>query len=68
MKQVSRFTYLGSMVEKNGEIQNEINKRIRKATQFHDLINSIWWNKDIKCKTTVYKVYFKKLLLYAAET
>jgi hypothetical protein len=29
IKQVNRFTYLGSVVGKNGEIQNEINKRIR---------------------------------------
>jgi hypothetical protein len=34
------------MVEKNSETQNEMNKRIRKATQFYHLINSILWNKD----------------------
>jgi hypothetical protein len=34
------------MREKNGEIQNEINERIIKATQFHHLIRSILWNKD----------------------
>jgi hypothetical protein len=32
IKQFNRFTYLGSMVEKNGEIQNEINERIRRTT------------------------------------
>jgi hypothetical protein len=34
MKQVDRFTYLGSVVEKNGEIQKEINEKIRKDSQF----------------------------------
>jgi hypothetical protein len=35
MNQVDRFTYLGSVVEQNNEIQNEI---IRKATQFRCLM------------------------------
>jgi hypothetical protein len=47
IKQVSTFTYLGSMVEKNSEEQNEINERIRKASEFYHLIKSILWNKDI---------------------
>jgi hypothetical protein len=51
IKEVNRFTYLGSVVEKNGEIQSEINKRIRRPTQFHHLIKSILWNKDIDIKS-----------------
>jgi hypothetical protein len=47
---------------------NEINERIRKASHFCHLIKSILWNKDTKCETTIYKVYFKKILLYGAET
>jgi adenylate cyclase class IV len=46
IKQVDRFTYLRSMVEKNGKIHNEINIRIRKATKFYNLIKEILWNKD----------------------
>jgi hypothetical protein len=71
IKQVDRFNYHGCMVEKNSKIQNEINKRIRKASQFYNVIKSITaWNRDIdrKCKTTIYKVYFKKIPLYGAET
>jgi hypothetical protein len=69
IKQVDIFNYLGSMIGKKGEIQNETNKRIRKATQFYHLISSILWNKDMerKCKTTIYNVYFKKILLYEVE-
>jgi hypothetical protein len=69
MKQVDRFTYLGSMAEKKGYIQNEINESIRKASKFCHLINSILWNKDInrKCKNTIHKVYFKKILLYEVQ-
>jgi hypothetical protein len=58
------------VVEKNGKTQNKINERIRKASKFYHLINSILWNKEVdrKCKTTIYKVYFKKILLHGAET
>jgi uncharacterized iron-regulated protein len=48
IKQVHIFTYLGSMVQKNDEIQNEINERTRNATQFYHLIKSILWKKDIE--------------------
>jgi hypothetical protein len=32
IKQVDKCTYLGSVMEKNGMIQNEINERIIKAS------------------------------------
>jgi hypothetical protein len=58
------------VVEKNNKIQNEINNKKRKASWFYNLIKSILWNKDIdrKCKTTIHKVYFKKILLHGVET
>jgi hypothetical protein len=40
--------YLGSVVEKSGKIQNEINKRIRKASEFYHLLKNMLWNKDIE--------------------
>jgi Asp-tRNA(Asn)/Glu-tRNA(Gln) amidotransferase C subunit len=40
IKQVNRFTYLESMEEENGKIQNEINERIRKVSKFYHLIKS----------------------------
>jgi hypothetical protein len=46
IKQIDIFAYLGSMVEKNGKIQNEINKRIRKALKLYLVISRILWNKD----------------------
>jgi hypothetical protein len=69
IKQVDRFAYFGSVLEKNCKIQNEISERRRKASQFDHLIKSILLNKNIDsvCKTTMYKVYFKKILLYGAE-
>jgi uncharacterized protein YwgA len=43
-----RFTYLSSMIQKKGEIQNEINETIRKSSKFFHLIRSILWNEDIE--------------------
>jgi hypothetical protein len=55
VNQVNRFTYLGSMVEKNCKIQNETYKQKRKASKFYHLIKSILQNTDTdgKCKTTM---------------
>jgi hypothetical protein len=43
IKQVDVFTYLGSEIEKNGEIQNDTNERIRKASQFYHLIRRAYF-------------------------
>ena len=43
-KEVDTFSYLGSVVTRNVKIQNEINKRIKKVSQFYHLV----------------KVFFKK--------
>jgi hypothetical protein len=63
IKEVDKSVYLGSVVEKNGKIQNEINERTGKASKFHHLAGNLLWNKDIdrKCKITVFIVYFKKI-------
>jgi hypothetical protein len=54
IKEVDTFTYLG----KNGKIQNEINERIRKASNFHHLIKGLIRSRHInnKCKIDIYKV------------
>jgi hypothetical protein len=50
------------MVEKNGKVQNDINKRIGKASKFYHLAKILLWNKDIdrRCKITI-KICFKKI-------
>jgi hypothetical protein len=51
IKQVNRFTYLGSMIEKKGEIEDEISERIRKASKFYRFIKSILWNNTTRLIT-----------------
>jgi hypothetical protein len=55
-------TCLGSSINKNGKIQNEINEIIRKASDFYHLVKGLIRNRDInnKCKIDIYKVYLKK--------
>jgi hypothetical protein len=36
IKEVIKSVYLGSVVEKNGKIQNEISERIGKASEFYN--------------------------------
>jgi hypothetical protein len=47
IKEVDEFVNLRSLVEKNGDIQNEINERIQKTTKFYHLAKSLLWNEDI---------------------
>jgi hypothetical protein len=62
IKEVDTFTYLGSCINENGKTQNEIDERIRKASNFHHLVKGLIRNRHInnKCKIDIYKVYFKK--------
>jgi hypothetical protein len=62
-KEFHKFVYLGSVVEKNGKIQNEKNEKTGKASEFYHLAKTLLRNKDInnKCKITIFNVYFKKI-------
>ena len=50
LKEVDTFSYLGSVVTVNGKIQNEINERIKKASQFYHFVKGLIRNKDIILK------------------
>jgi hypothetical protein len=52
IKEVIKSVYLGSVVEKNGKIQNEISERIGKASEFYNLTKSLLWYQDVNriCK------------------
>jgi hypothetical protein len=48
IKEVHTFIYLGSSINKNGKIQNEINERIRKASNFYYLVKCLIINSKYK--------------------
>ena len=66
------FSYLGSLVTRNGKIEKEIIEKIKKkkASQFYHLVKGLLRNKKIgeKFKLDVFKIYFNRILLYGAET
>jgi hypothetical protein len=68
--EVGKFVYLGSMVEKNGKIQNEINERNGMASKLFIIWLRVCYRikTHTKCKITIYNTYFKMILLYGAET
>jgi hypothetical protein len=61
IKQVDRFTCLGNMVEKNGDIQIAMNERIRKASRFCQLIKSILWSKEHRTRSV--KLQYTRCIL-----
>jgi len=70
LKEVDIFI-CSSVATSNGKIQNEINERIKKASQsFYYLVIGLLRNKDIykKCKLNIFDIYFKRILLCEAET
>jgi hypothetical protein len=49
-KRIDTVVYLGSVVEKNGKIQNKINERIGKAYKCYNSAKSLLWNKYMERK------------------
>ena len=43
---------------------------IKEASQFYHLVKGLLRNKDVnkQCKLDIFKIYFKTILLYGAET
>ncbi|XP_035658037.1 uncharacterized protein LOC118403431 [Branchiostoma floridae] len=68
---VSRFTYLGSTLNQNANIDDEVDSRIAKASAtFGRLHDNVWNRRGIRLETKlqVYKAIVLPILLYACET
>ena len=69
-KIVQGFTYLGSNIISNGEVQNEVKIRISKAARaFGCLQKSIFQDRrlSVETKRRVYEATVLSVLLYGAE-
>ena len=70
IKIVQDFTYLGSNITSNGEVQNEVKIRISKAARaFGCLQKSIFQDRrlSVETKRRVYEATVLSVLLYGAE-
>ena len=71
IKIVQDFTYLGSNITSNGEVQNEVKIRISKAARaFGCLQKSIFQDRrlSVETKRRVYEATVLSVLLYGAKT
>ena len=70
LKAVPKFTYLGSTISANAQLDDEINARIAKASaSFGSLLKRLWLNHDIRLNTkvSVYHAAVLTPLLYGSE-
>ena len=70
LEEVDSFTYLGSIVDKQGGTDADVKIRISKArTAYHQLKN-IWASRDLSnnTKLRIFNTNVKSVLLYGAET
>ena len=68
---VTKFKYLGSIIEANGSVQREVENRISKASRvFSALKRPVFADKDLSLATKrlLYRAIVLGVLLYGAET
>ena len=67
---VEHFTYLGSSIQLNGDIAQEVKSRIGRAAQRYKNLDKFWCMKNIpgSLKIKVYNACITSVLLYSCET
>ena len=68
--EVGEFTYLGSIIDKEGGAHADICARIKKAQQAYAILNPVWRSTAISTNTKlrIFNSNVKAVLLYGAET
>ena len=70
VEDVSEFTYLGAMVDKEGGGDKDIKNRLQKARGAFHRLNRIWSTRNIGRNTKIhlFKTLVRPVLLYGSET
>jgi hypothetical protein len=70
IEDVDSFTYLGSMVTKDGGAVQDVSQRIRKANGAFVQLYPVWKNSRISTRTKlrIFRSNVKSVLLYGSET
>jgi hypothetical protein len=70
IEQVDSFTYLRSIVSKDGGADEDVGSRIRKAIGSFIQLYPVWRNHNIskRTKLRIFNINVKSVLLYACET
>jgi hypothetical protein len=70
LEDVDSFCYLGSMIDKNGGVEEDVKTRIGKAQNAFNMMSKIWqsWRLSTKTKVIIFNTTVISILLYRAET
>ena len=70
IEEVDTFTYLGSVIDKQGGTDADVKSRIGKARTAFTLLRNIWKSRQLKTKTKIrfFNSNVKAVLLYGSET
>ena len=70
MEDVESFTYLGSIINKQGGVEEDVKTRIQKARQAFIGLRHVWSSKVFteKTKIRLFNSNVKSVLLYGSET
>lgn len=71
LEQVDSFKYLGVIIDREGNMEEEIQERIQNATKLYHSLNKAFINKkeiSSKTKLTVHKTIFRPILTYGSES
>ena len=70
LEEVDRFTYLGSIVDKQGGTEADIKIRTCKARAVFNQLKNVWGSGDLtlRIKIRIFNTLVKPVLLYGAET
>ncbi|MGL5901241.1 MAG: reverse transcriptase domain-containing protein [Cetobacterium sp.] len=70
LEEVETFTYLGSVIDKQGGTDADVKARIGKARAAFIQLRNIWTSKELSAKTKVriFNTNVKAVLFYGAET
>ena len=62
--------YIGKKVQKEGQTEKEVNRRLAITKRAITELNSLIWSRDISIKTKkiIYNIIIESILLYEAET
>ena len=70
LQEVDTFTYLGSVISREGGTDEDVQARIQKARAAFVMLKKIWQSKEIKTQTKlrIFNSNVKSVLLYGSET
>lgn len=69
IKKVNNFCYLGTILEKGGTSDMDINQKINNGRKVIGMLNSVLWSRNIICSTKriIFKSILQSIVLYGAE-